>query len=128
MKKLLTIIILLYATVSSGQTQEFRPPCYYIAKLDTIPHNFIISDKVRKYNYYNKDNSLAWGGVKEYSETLVPGAGIEIYIPGNKLTLVKGYKVERTMPDCKVIFVEYLDANKKTWEAPKPSFEATVMF
>lgn len=97
------------------------------AKLDTIPVKIIVPDQPRKYNYYNKDGSLAWGAVKEYDESLIPlGGRWTVYIPGNKATIKDGFRVYQTLVNCKMETIGYLDTNKKPIVISKPEFDIAI--
>lgn len=112
-----TLILILLCSTCHAQK-----PCASLAgRLDTVPHQFI--DGQRAYNYYNKNGSLAWGGVKEFN----PALGHSYTIIATKPVIKQGYIVYTTDSACYMKRVQYLDANKKVIKPRSPSYDATII-
>lgn len=124
MKYILLFIILLISGTVKGQELVVSLPNFEslnsfpticdTTKLLTVKSMFIIGDTTRKWNYYNKNGVLKWGGVSYLDSSLLSSGGyIEEYYVHPEVKRVIGFIVWKTHLDCSMEIYALYGADMK---------------
>lgn len=102
MKVILTILSIFISTTIAAQCQP---------GIDTVRAKLDVKVGTNIWDYFERDGTPLWKGVKGYDSMLIPNNGYAIQ--RMKIQAYDGYIVYHTSPDCVAVVADILDSKRK---------------